>query len=122
VKGRRRSKGPTRRPEPSANGAPLDRWGTLNALVANDLAGLTTESGPAAAVVWFALFALADGRTGWVTRAGSRRLAALTGLSRNTVKAALRGLTRQKFIQPDREGRPGTYLVKHHPKPDGGHG
>jgi len=89
-----------------------DRWATLNTFVDERLAGLVIETGSAAVIaVWLLLYRQADGRTGRVSRLGSRRVAELTGLARNTARVALRALIQAGIIAPG--SRAGEYTVAH---------
>jgi hypothetical protein len=101
---------------PTAAG--LDRWKTLNAFVATDMAALTTDTkSGSAALVWFTLFSLADGRTGKLpAKVSARWVSKLTGLGRNAVLRALDSLSKRGFIDLNLTPRGMTCMVRHHEK------
>lgn len=81
----------------------LDRWGTLNAFVDDQLAGLTREIGASAGLVWVTLFRLASGTDGKASGASERRLSELTGLSRPTIRSACKALISRGFVGIERD-------------------
>ncbi|MBA4191832.1 MAG: hypothetical protein C0467_27955 [Planctomycetaceae bacterium] len=102
------------RPTPAKPKPRLDRWGTLNTFTRDKLAGLTSGTGSAAAgLVWFVMFALADGRTGQIRGASISKLMLLTGLARNTVKGATKSLLVGGYLTVSVPGKVPTYLMAH---------
>jgi len=90
----------------------LDRFGTLRAFIENVLAGLT-EDGASTPLVWFVLFGWADGRDGTIRGASIMRLARVTGLAENTVRAAMRKLLAEEMIVVEKPGRVPVYRMPH---------
>lgn len=87
---------PERGPEP-----PLDRFVTLNTFVDRCVAKLAEETGSSnASLLWFVLFRLANGKTGFIPRgsASERQLSKLTGLSRMTVRRAIQKLKESELL------------------------
>lgn len=103
---------------PKTKGSGLDRWATLNRFVDEYQADLTRTTGSAsAAAVWLALFRWADGNKGGkVKRISNVELAAMTGLDRDTVGAAIGVLIERDYLtveQPGGRGRAAVYRLTH---------
>jgi hypothetical protein len=93
----------------------LDRFGTHRLFVRDKLAGLTAgrNGSLAAAVVWFVLWDLANGRTGLVRGASVTRLARLGGMDRKTVQKAIRRLLKDGAIAVHSPGLVPVYVLVH---------
>jgi len=92
----------------------LDRFGTVNRFVTEQLAPLTKETGTAApGLVWLTLWSLANAKDGSVLFASVGRLRKLTGLSRNTVRRSLLALFAAGLLTVKQRGRIPIYSVPH---------
>ena len=91
-----------------------DRWATLNWFTHDELAGFVADTrSPAAGLLWYVLFTLANGKDGTVRGASVSRLARITGMDRHTVRAALKRLVEAKAVSVHASGAVPVYLLQH---------
>ncbi len=92
----------------------LDRFGTMNRFVNEQLAPLTDKYETSApGLVWCVLWSMASAKDGSVLFASMKRLQRCTGLSKNAVRRALRALKDERLVEVRASGRIPVYSIPH---------
>lgn len=93
----------------------LDRFGTYRAFIDQKLPALigTNKGSMAAGILWFVLFDMASGSDGTIRCASVRRLAERTGMTRVTVRAAMKKLLDAGALEKVTASRVPVYRMQH---------